>query len=169
MGGGGGGGGLTGHYGTVRACPEARDTDAIVKEVQMWPESQQMNWSEIARRHNVPGRNGGQIVNTIVQENGVEVSRFSANPLQKRARSSKRKFLGQEVFIPANPTPAAIQEDAKAMITSGKLITTSSIVYGRKFPFAEILKKLLDKHEQYMNLLPDSSIDSMPEPDLKYF
>ena len=30
------------------------DTDATVKEVQMWPESQQMNWSEIARRHNVP-------------------------------------------------------------------------------------------------------------------
>ena len=30
------------------------DTDAIVKEVRMWPESRQINWSEIARRHNVP-------------------------------------------------------------------------------------------------------------------
>ena len=54
-----------------------QDTDAIVKEVQMWPESQQMNWSEIARRHNVPGRNGGQIVKTIVQESGRCVSFFS--------------------------------------------------------------------------------------------
>ena len=127
------------------------DTDATVKEVQMWPESQQMNWSEIARCHNVPGRNGGQIVKTIVQENGVDVSRFSANPLQKRTRCSKHKFPGQEVSIPANPTPAAIQENIKGMITSGKLslgelcvpytlahlkvvdgelITTSSIVYG---------------------------------------
>ena len=55
---------------------------------------------------------------TIVQESGVDVSRFSANPLQKRTRSSKRKFPGQEVSIPANPTPAAIHEDIKAMITS---------------------------------------------------
>ena len=90
---------------------------------------------------------------TIVQENGVEVPRFSANPLQKRIY--KCKFPGQEVSIPANPTPATIQEDIKVMITSGKLslgepcvpytlaylrvvdgelITTSSIVYGRKFP-----------------------------------
>ena len=81
--------------------------------------------------------------------------------------------------IPANPTPAAIQEDIKAMITSGtlahlkvvdgELITASSVVYGRKFPLAEIWKKLLDKHEQYVHLLSDSSIDSMPEPDLKIF
>ena len=44
----------------------------------MRPESQQMNWSEIARRHNVPGRNGGHIVKTVVQENGVELSAFNA-------------------------------------------------------------------------------------------
>ena len=41
-------------------------TQMQLLEVQMWPESQQMNWSEIARRHNVSGRNGGQIVKTIV-------------------------------------------------------------------------------------------------------
>ena len=89
--------------------------------------------------------------------------------------------------IPANPTPAAIQEDIKATaklslgelcvpytlahlkVVDGELITTSSIVYGRKFPLAEIRKKLLDKHEQYMHLLSDDSIDSMPEPNLKTF
>ena len=30
-------------------------------------------------------------------------------------------------------------------------------------------RSFLDKHEQYMHLLSDSSIDSMPEPDLKTF
>ena len=68
--------------------------------------------NELERCHNVPGRNGGQIA---VQENGVEVSGFLANALQKCTSSSKRKFPGQEVSVPANPTPAAIQEDIKAM------------------------------------------------------
>jgi len=80
-----------------------------------------MNWTEVARRHNVPGRNGGQIVKTIVQDNGVDISRFSANSLKKRIRASKCKFPGKEIAIPANPTPAALQEDIRAMIDSGKL------------------------------------------------
>ena len=97
------------------------DTAAIVEEVQKWPENQHMNWTEIARRHNVPGRNGGQIVKTIVQDNGVDISRFSANSLKKCIRASKCRFPGKEIAIPANPTPAALQEDIGAMIDSGKL------------------------------------------------
>jgi len=32
------------------------DTDVIVKEVREWPQDQQINWSEVARKHNVPGK-----------------------------------------------------------------------------------------------------------------
>jgi len=56
------------------------DTEAILAEVQEWPEGKQMNWSEVAQRHNVCGGNAGQTVKAIVEENGIDVSRFSANP-----------------------------------------------------------------------------------------
>jgi len=60
-------------------------------------------------------------VKAIVEDNGIDVSRFSANPPAIRMRSCKRKFVGNEVSIPANPTPALIKQDIKGLVASGKL------------------------------------------------
>ncbi len=98
------------------------DSEAIVKDVREWPDGKKMNWSELARCHGVTGGNVGQIVKGIVEESGVDVSRFSERPTHRQARASKRKLPGQEVFIPANPTLAAIKADIQAMIADGKLV-----------------------------------------------
>ncbi len=140
------------------------DTGAIVKEVQEWPEGTHMNWSEVARRHGVPGGNAGQIVKEIAIENGIDVSQFSTIPTHKRQRACKHKLPGKEISIPANPTPAAIRADIKSMLASGTLslgepcapfslshmkvvdgqvVKTTTVVHGRRMPLASIRQKLL--------------------------
>ena len=36
------------------------DTGTVLNELREWPEGVRINWSEFARRHNVPGRNAGR-------------------------------------------------------------------------------------------------------------
>jgi len=52
-------------------------------------------------------------------------------------------------------------------VVDGEAIRTSSVVHGRRLPLVDIRKKFFDKHEQYMHVLPDEAIASMPESDLK--
>lgn len=167
-----------------RSC----NAEAIVKEVQEWPEGKRMNWSEIARRHGMSSGNAGQIVKEIAKENGVDLSPFVVKHAKpKRSRSSKHKLPGGEISIPANPTPASIKADIKSMIACGKLtlgepcapytithvkvvqgnvIKTSSVVHGRRMPLVDLRKKLLMKHEKFMHLLSDDSIASLPASDV---
>ena len=70
-----------------------------------------MNWSEVARRH-ICGGNAGQTVKAI------DVSRSSANPPGIQMRSCIRKFVGNEVSIPATTS------------TSGKTADWTTVVYG---------------------------------------
>ena len=71
------------------------DTDAIVKEMREWPQNQGVNWSEVARKHNVPGKNGGQIMKTIAEMCGVDVSQFSGGR-KERTRVRKCRLPGLE-------------------------------------------------------------------------
>lgn len=101
---------------------------------------------------------------------------------------SKRKLPGKEISVPANPTPVAIKANIKSMLASGTLslgepyapyslshvkvvdgqvVKTTSVVHGRRIPLAGIRQKLLDKHEKFMHLLSDSTIASLPEPEIR--
>ena len=71
------------------------DMDAIVKEMREWPQDQGVNWSEVARKHNLPGKNGGQIMKTIAEKCGVDVSQFSGGG-KERTRVRKRRLPGLE-------------------------------------------------------------------------
>jgi len=37
------------------------DPGRVLNELREWPEGLLINWSELACRHNVPGRNAGQV------------------------------------------------------------------------------------------------------------
>jgi len=71
------------------------DTDAIIKQGREWPQDQGINWSEVARKHNVPERNGGQIVKTIAEKCGVDVSQVSGGG-KERTRVRKRELLDRK-------------------------------------------------------------------------
>lgn len=38
------------------------DTNAVLADLRGWPEGKKIVWSKFAAEHNVPGRNGGQVV-----------------------------------------------------------------------------------------------------------
>jgi len=63
--------------------------------VREWPQDQGINWSEVARKHNVPGKNGEQIMKTVAEECCVDVSQFSGGG-KERTRVRKCKIPGQE-------------------------------------------------------------------------
>ena len=49
------------------------DTDAVLEAAREWPDSTPINWTAFARKHNVPGRNCGQVVNEYLAKQGVDV------------------------------------------------------------------------------------------------
>jgi len=105
--------------------------------------------------NNVPGKNGGQIVKTIAEECGVDLSQFCGGG-KERTRARKRKLNGQEISVPSIPTCKRIKEDISKMMASGKLtlgepcapytlthicvvngeiMKTSSVVHAEKFRY----------------------------------
>jgi len=60
-----------------------------------WPQDQGVNSSEVARKHNVPGKNGGQIMKTIAEKCGVDVSQFSGGG-KERTRVRKHELLDRK-------------------------------------------------------------------------
>jgi len=47
--------------------------EELLKELQTWPTNTLINWSEIARKHKIPGRNGGQVAKKFARMNGIDV------------------------------------------------------------------------------------------------
>lgn len=62
------------------------DLEQLLADVQSWPETTTINWSEKARDYNIRvkdadqvPKNGGQILKAFLTEKGVDLARFQAN------------------------------------------------------------------------------------------
>ena len=59
------------------------DKEKLKKEVESYTDDVALNWSELARRHNVqntngePAKNGGQIIKEWLNSEGVHVAKFT--------------------------------------------------------------------------------------------
>jgi hypothetical protein len=49
------------------------DVDAAMSELESFPEDQIINWSAMARKYNIPQKNGGQILKAVAEKRGVDV------------------------------------------------------------------------------------------------
>ena len=47
-----------------------------MSEVESFPEDQIINWSAMARKYNILQENGGQILKTVAEKRGIDVSRL---------------------------------------------------------------------------------------------
>ena len=58
------------------------DKEKLKEEVESYTDDVALNWSELARRHNVqntngePAKNGGQIIKEWLKSEGVDVAKF---------------------------------------------------------------------------------------------
>ena len=68
-----------------------------------WPQHTHINWSEVARDHQVPGKNAGQVMNEFASLKGIHVH-ISETPHRVHVCSSKRRLLGGIVSVPSTPS-----------------------------------------------------------------
>ena len=50
----------------------AWDTAGAMVEITNWDTTTKLNWSSLARKYNVPGCNGGQVLKEYAQSHGVD-------------------------------------------------------------------------------------------------
>lgn len=68
----------------------------VIDQLSEIPPDSLINWSEIDRKCNIPGKNKGQIAKQIALMSGFDID-DKGKPWKKSTRQSKAKFAGNEV------------------------------------------------------------------------
>lgn len=159
----------------------------IIDQLSEIPPDSLINWSEIGRKCNIPGKNKGQIAKEIALMSGFNID-DKEKPRKKSTCKSKAKFAGKEVSLPTVPTVNEIKNEIHGMlqnivlllgekccpytlvkhrIVNGEIEATETIIHGRKVCLADLRQKLLHKHEHLMRLLPDEKIYTLSRNELE--
>lgn len=69
------------------------DKERVLEDLTSWDKCARINWSEFARNHNVPGRNGGQAVKEFAKLNNIDVSQLDNRQSRTKLRAKKLKLL----------------------------------------------------------------------------
>ena len=98
------------------------DKEKLENTLRNWPPSSPINWSAVARQHNIEGGNGGQVVQEFAAEKGIIIAHIQNSTLSRQLvkRSSKKRLTGCDVSIPANPPVATIDKEIRSMISSSR-------------------------------------------------
>ena len=144
------------------------DTDAVLQAARSWPEDKVVNWSALARAHNVAGPNGGQIVKEYLQKNGIDVLKMEKRDVPRQRQRARKMKFGCGVSFPAQKSTEKIKEDIKSAVAEGryilgedcagtvicKYVTTNGEVErreldirGRKVSLLDLRRHLLSRHE----------------------
>lgn len=97
------------------------DTGTVLNELREWPEGVRINWSEFARRHNVPGRNAGQVVKEFAKRHSIDTFTLDQRPDTPRTRPRRYKLPGREISSPSLPPLSAVQKERDEMVADGRL------------------------------------------------
>ena len=99
------------------------DADGAMKELESFPPTQKINWSAMARRYNIPGKNAGQVLKERAIKHGIDTSSLdqNANITPRIIRRCKCRLTGGEIAMPCLPTVNHIKEEQKKIILSGEL------------------------------------------------
>ena len=166
------------------------DKKKAATDLREWPIGNIMNWSNFARQHGIPGRNGDQVAKEFAKEIGIDVFASDQRRSNTRLRARKLRMPGGSLSVPAHSTVQQIQEDCSRMIGDGTLTlgevchphkiqryTTHGgtlaqkevVAYGCKIPLLNIREKLLKKQERLMHLHTNEQIEGMNKCELLQF
>ena len=169
------------------------DKDALLKEIQSYPDGKIVNWSDLARKYNITS-NGGQIAQDFIINYGENIHRFGCvnkRKLQDTEYNVRRKKLqgsGGEISFPCQDTVDHIKEKLRAKIEQGeyslgekivpreyeKLILKEGrlemktfVVEGRKIPLKDIRERTLLEQRPFMRVYSDSYYNRLTYEELK--
>ena len=88
-----------------RECSLTWDVDAAMEELENFPEDRIIYWSAMARKYEIPQKNGGQILKETAQKHNIDVSKLDHRQnTTPRVRQRKCRLLGGEVSGPTLPS-----------------------------------------------------------------
>lgn len=88
-----------------RECSLTWDVDAAMEELENFPEDSIIYWSAMARKYEIPQKNGGQILKETAQKHNIDVSKLDHRQnTTPRVRRRKCRLLGGEVSGPTLPS-----------------------------------------------------------------
>ena len=96
------------------------DTEKLESTLRNWPTGTPINWSAVAREHDIKGGNAGQVAKDFAEERGINIAHHSTPKRKPTTRSYKKKLPGCDVSIPTNPPVAAVDKEIQSMIASGR-------------------------------------------------
>ena len=130
------------------------------------------------------------MVKQFAKDNNIDTAKLDQRPDIPRKRPRRLKLPGGEISSPCMPSIEVIKKErdeltAKGVLklgepvapysltrfkttNSGQLIKQTVTVEGRKIPMLDVRKQILSDQEQYMHLLTDEEIRSMPSEDLQF-
>ena len=155
-------------------------------------EEEVINWTAMARRYQIPHKNGGQVLKETAQKHGIDVGKLDHRPnTAPRIRRRKCRLPGGEISGPSLPPKHVIGEEKKQLIASGELsigepcapykLTKSTVtsegdievksveICGRKLPLVELRSNFLKKQESYMHLSTNTDIQNMNREQITGF
>ncbi len=118
----------------------------------------------------------------FLESQGIDTGSIDGRDSKTRLRARKLRMPGGEISIPCHSTVQTVKGEWLQKIEqgiysigvqcspkeltvvkaqNGRVITKNITVYSRKIPLAEVLQKLLKKHEKWMRLMTDQQIDAM--------
>ena len=119
--------------------PEALcvDKENLLQEAQSWSPTQNINWSELARRYGLNKKNGGQCIKEYLKQHNIPSAFLDQTPNRNQRR--RRKTLPGGIPFPMHK-PSEKSACSKTENTA--------TVNARKIRLVDIQMKLLAKHER---------------------
>ena len=120
------------------------------EEVESYPDGI-VNWSDLARRHNIINnkgelaKNGGQIAQEWLKKEGVNINRFKRKNDQSDPRVRRKKLRGQggEITIATPQSIDKVKAEIRKKISSGEYTVGQQIaprkVCARLYYFTSLL------------------------------
>ncbi|KAL5509921.1 hypothetical protein EMCRGX_G005368 [Ephydatia muelleri] len=162
------------------------DTTAALNELKNWSEDKKINWSQVARQYNIPGKNRGQVLKEFARKNGLDTYALDGLAENRRTRAKKLKMPGNEISMPCTSTTQMVKEKWAADIEDGtysigidcapkemtvvtcrdgEVVEQPVAIYSRKVPMNEIRQRLLKNQEKYMRLQTDEQVDALSKDE----
>ena len=119
----------TGKFDTI-----AWDEEALKAAAESYiNDDKDINRRELARKHHVTTKNGGQIIKEYLKSEGFDVNLFKKKSPDRtgtapRVRRKKRRTTGGEEPVPTEPTVAELKKMAREKIESGEIAFSERIV-----------------------------------------
>ena len=132
------------------------DKEVLEEEVENYPDGTRVNWSDLARRHNIQNtngetaKNGGQITQEWLKSVGANVNRFirsnTCTTTEERIRRKKLRGTGGEITVATPQTISSLKEVMKKKVMSGEYTVGQQIA-----PRKVIIQRIT--HQNYINLV----------------